>query len=466
MDIKGTSWQERYQAAEVFTLRCMILDKPGMLARLLRAIGQVGVNIGNITTVGIKGDRKIRDITIFCANKERLKAAVEAVQGAEGIAVLEVRDDILEIHRRGAIDVVSRTPIKTLTDLRMVYTPGVASVCKKVEAEPVSAWDYTGICDRVAIVTNGTAVLGLGDIGVLASLPVMEGKAAIYAEFAGVSAFPVLIDSKDVDTIVKTVVLTASAFGAIQLEDIAAPACFEIEQKLIQQLDIPVLHDDQHATSTVVLAALINALKQTQKKPEECSTLILGAGAAGYAIAKTLLNFGIGDVVVYDSTGAIYRGRTEKMNPYKQELADITNKKNQSCPLAEGFSGKDIFIGVSQPHTVSKNMIATMAKDPIVFPLSNPVGEISTEEAQEAGAAVTADGRGINNAQAYPGLFRGALDARAKEINPDMRLAASRKLAELAPQGHLLPDMLDKSIHQQVAQAVASCYTKKQDNNR
>ncbi|MBW8035047.1 MAG: NADP-dependent malic enzyme [Planctomycetes bacterium] len=364
-------------------------------------------------------------------------------------------DEVMEIHRRGAIEIVSRVPIESLTDLRMIYTPGVASVCKVIEETPEAAYEYTGICDRIAIVTDGTAVLGLGNIGPLASLPVMEGKAAIFAEFANLSAIPVLINSNDPDTIVKTTALIASSYGAIQLEDIAAPACFEVEEKLQKLLDIPVLHDDQHGTATIVLAALINALKITNRKPQDSTVLMLGAGAAGIAISKMLLNFGIKDIVIYDSTGPIYKGRTERMNPWKTQIAEITNKEGITCPLAEGFKDKDIFIGVAQPNMVSKEMIASMAPNSIAFPLSNPVGEITTQEAAEAGAAVTADGRSLNNAQAYPGLFRGALDARAKKISMEMMIAAATTLAKLAELPDLLPDMLDRDIHQQVAEAVA-----------
>jgi len=340
----------------------------------------------------------------------------------------------------------------------MVYTPGVASVCREVQNSPDAAWELTGICDRVAIVTNGTAVLGLGDIGPVPSLPVMEGKASILAEFVDISAFPILIDTKDVDIFVDTVVRIAPGFGAIQLEDVAAPACFEIEEKLKAKLNIPVFHDDQHGTATIVLAALINALKKTHKKAKQCSVVMLGAGAAGIAVSQILLGFGIRDIVLYDSKGAIYRGRTENMNPYKKRLAEITNRKNQKGPLADGFVGKDIFIGVSRPNMVSKEMIASMAKDPIVLPLANPIGEISKEEAIQAGAAVAADGRDINNALAYPGIFRGALDAKAAEINLEMKLAAAKKIAELAPKNHLLPDILDKEVHKSIAQAVAEAW--------
>lgn len=458
MDMKNTSWQERYHASEIFTLRCKVLDKPGMLGKLITTIGQAGAHIGTINVAGLDSQYKLRDITIYCRDKEHLEAILDIANQCQGVEVINVKDDVMEIHRRGTIEVTSRVPITNLTDLRMLYAPGVASVCDRIKAQPDTAWEMTGLCDRVAIVTNGTAVLGLGNIGTLASLPVMEGKAAIFAEFARISAFPILVDSEDVDVIVETVAKIASSFGAIQLEDISAPACFEVEDKLRDRLDIPVFHDDQHGTATVTLAALINAIKKTNKKPEDCSVIILGAGAAGHAIAMILSNFGMGDIIIYDSTGPIYKGRTERMNPYKQRLAEITNKDNQKCNLSEGFYGKDIFIGVAKPSMVSKEMIESMAKNPIVFPLSNPVGEINVEDAIASGASVAVDGRTINNALAYPGLFRGALDAKSKDITVDMQLAAAEKLAELAPQDSLLPNILDQNVHKAVAQIVALRY--------
>jgi len=458
IDMKGTSWQQRYSATAIFTLRCKIMDRPGMFGKLSSAIGLTGAHIGQTNLVGLESEYKIRDITVYLKDKKQLDKLRRIIKTINGVDIISVTDEILQTHKRGSIEVISRAKLKSLTDLRMVYTPGVASVCKEVKNSPNAAWELTGICDRVAIITNGTAVLGLGDIGPVPSLPVMEGKASILAEFVDISGFPILIDTNDVDTFVETVVRIASGFGAIQLEDVAAPACFEIEEKLKAKLAIPVFHDDQHGTATIVLAALINAFDQTNKRSEQCSVLMLGAGAAGIAVSQILLGFGIGDIVVYDSTGPIYRGRTENMNPYKQRLAEITNKNNQKGTLAEGFVGKDIFIGVSRPNMVSKEMVASMAKDPIVLPLANPVGEISKEQALEAGAAIAADGRDINNALAYPGIFRGALDARATEINLAMKLAAAEQLAGLAPANSLLPDILDREVHRQVAGAVATAW--------
>ena len=454
-DLKGTSWQQQYSATEIYTLKCRMLDKPTTFARVSAAIGQAGAHLHQTISSGVEGEYVIRDITVYVAAKSQLDEALKLIGQIDGAEVTGVRNDVLETHRLGSINVVSRAPLRSLTDLRMVYTPGVAQACQEIEKDADKAWELTGLCNRVAVVTNGTAVLGLGDIGVVPSLPVMEGKASIFAEFVGISAFPILVDTKDVDEFVEAVARIAPSFGAIQMEDVAAPACFEIEEKLRARLNIPVVHDDQHGTATILLAAIINALKQTGKEAKKCSVIILGAGAAGMAISKMLLGFGLGDIVVYDSYGAIYRGRTEKMNPYKMQLAEVTNKKNQKGTLAECFKGKDIFIGVARPNMVTKDMVASMAKDPIAFPLSNPVGEITVEEALEAGAAIAADGRGINNALAYPALFRGALDVKATEINLQMQLAASRKIAELAPEGVLLPDILDRSVHAVIAEAVA-----------
>lgn len=454
---KGFSWQQRYSASEIFTLRCKILDKPGKLAEVCQVLGQANINIGQINQVGVDGDHKIRDITILFSGKDQIAKLEKLADKISGFEIIKITDDILEMHRRGSIEMVSRVPIRSLTDIRMLYTPGVASVCKEIEADTEKAWEYTGICDRVAIVTNGTAVLGLGDIGVLPSLPVMEGKAAIFAEFANISGVPILIDSKDPDICVETVLRIAKGFGAIQLEDISAPACFEIEDRLKKELDIPVFHDDQHGTATVLLAALINSLKYTNKKAKDCTVIMLGAGSAGLAISKTLLSYGIKDIVIFDSKGALCRGR-EDMNPYKKKLAEITNKENFAGSLKDGFVGRDIFIGVSKPNMVSKEMVASMAKNPIVFPLSNPVGEITKEDAYEAGAAIAADGRDINNALAYPGIFRGALDARANDITLEMKVASSKMLASLASEGDLLPDMLDKQVHLQNAKAVAEAW--------
>lgn len=438
-----------------------MLDAPGNLASVLNVIADVGAMVGDIRIVGADRQHKIRDIQLFLVEEEHLDVAVDALKAMPEIEILSITDEVLEIHRHGAIETKACVPLNTMMDLRMVYTPGVASVCQLIADKPEQAWKYTSKGNRIAIVTNGTSVLGLGDIGPLASLPVMEGKAAILAHFVGVSADPILIDSKDTDEIINIVAKLACYYGAIQLEDIAAPACFEIEDRLQEMLDVPVFHDDQHGTATVVVAGLINALKQTQRQASDCNAVILGAGAAGLAITKFLIDFGIGNVVVCDSKGAIYRGRTERMNPWKVKIAEVTNKENEQGSLEQIIKGKNLFIGVARPRVVSKDMVASMAKDPIVFALANPVSEISVEDATEAGAAVAVDGRGMNNALAYPGIFKGTLDARAKRITPQMKNAAAYALAAAAKE-QLLPDMLDQSMHARVAKAVAEAWTSSQ----
>jgi malate dehydrogenase (oxaloacetate-decarboxylating) len=450
----GTGWGDRSPNAKLFALRCRFADVSGSAFKELSlAAQQVRATMGLVNKVRSKTEGDTRETTIYVAGREAFEEFLELVEAIQGVQVVAVTDE-LELHRRGALRMISRVPIKTIGDLRMLYTPGVASACEEIERDLALGWELTGICDRIAIATNGTAVLGLGDIGVLPSLPVMEGKAAILAEFVDVSGVPILIETKDVDTFVEAVVRIAPGFGAIQLEDVAAPACFEIEEKLRDRLEIPVFHDDQHGTATVVLAALINALKQTARKAQDCFAIVVGAGAAGTAVTKNLVGFGIGDVVVYDSAGPLYRGRTAGMNPYKEQLARITNRQGFTGAMAEGFVGKDIFIGVSKPHMVSKEMIRLMARDPIVFPMSNPIGEIDKEDAVEAGAAIVADGRDINNALAYPGIFRGALDAKAPDITQKMELAAAQTLSRLAPAGQLLPRILDRNVHRKVAAAV------------
>lgn len=451
------SLQEVYKANLVYALECSIAT--GSFAALVAALAGVGANISKTETIGAAPGKTQLRIEFFCTKRENADAVKAAAENA-GAQSVKLENMLFEVRRGGAIKTVSTKKIESLTDLRMVYTPGVAEACREIVDNPESVREVTGVQTRVAIVSDGTAVLGLGDIGAEGSLPVMEGKAAIFAEFVGISGVPIVLSTKNPDEIVKVVEYISPTFGAIQLEDIAAPACFEIEDRLKAKLNIPVFHDDQHATATVVLAALINAMKITGKKPQDSTAVIVGAGAAGYAITKILLEYGLKDIVVYDAGGAIYRGRTEMMNPYLEKLAEVTNKDNIKGGFAEGFKGRDIFVGVARADLVSKELIASMADNAIAFPLSNPKGEISVEDAAEAGAAVTADGRTINNALAFPGIFRGALDAHASEITADMKLAAATALAELAPEGMLLPDMIDRAVHARVTEAVAKAAKK------
>ena len=366
-----------------------------------------------------------------------------------------------ESHK-GKIELRSKVRITSKEDLSLAYTPGVAEPCRRIYSNRDDVYRYTMKGNFVAVVSDGTSVLGLGDLGPLAAMPVMEGKALLFKVFAGVDAFPICLDTKNIDEIVNTVKNIAPTFGGINLEDIGAPRCFEIEARLKKLLDIPVFHDDQHGTATVVLAALVNALKIVGKKPDKIKVAISGAGAAGTATAKLLLSEGVRDIIVCDTTGIIYKDRPG-LNPFKKELALLTNKGNKKGTLADAMKGADVFIGLSVGNVVSRDMVRSMADDPIVFPLANPVPEIMPEDAKDAGARVVGTGRSdrinqINNALGFPGIFRGALDARARDINEEMKLAASNALASLVPEPTediIIPSIFDPRVAPSVASAVA-----------
>ena len=447
--------QDRFGRGIVFVMRVRVADAAEALAAVLAAVAKAGGRTGDVRLAEHSREGVTYDVQVFTTGDEQMTAVRTAAAAVKGAAVLDVLDLAMETHRGGACEMRARTPIRSNTDLRIVYTPGVARVCKAIQANPAKAWDFTNIANKVAIATNGTAILGLGDIGVLAGLPVMEGKAAIFWEFAQISAEPILIDTHDPDEFINVMEKLAPGFGAIQIEDVAAPECFRITRELDRRLPIPVFHDDQHGTATIVLAGLFSAAAKTGKKIDQMRCAISGAGAAGTAITELLQIAGIADVVLCDRAGIIYRGRKENMNPEKVALAERTNKDNIRGTLGDAMAGRDLFIGVSQPNLVNQAMVRSMAAEPIVFALANPVSEITVAEAYEAGASVAADGRMMNNALAYPGIFRGALDTRARSITVDMMLAASHALAGRVPAGELMPEMMDPATHQAVARAVA-----------
>ena len=449
--------QDRFARNVVFALRVRLDDKTldASLAKIVAAVAEIGAKVQQMTLAEIEAGGKVTyDFVLLTAGDEqmgRLRAGVAAIAGVE---VVHVLDMALESHRGGACEMRSRRPIQSNTDLRLVYTPGVARVCKLIEAQPQQAKQYTNVANKVAIATNGTAILGLGDIGCLAGLPVMEGKSAIFWEFAGISAEPVLIDTHDAAEFIHVMEKLACGFGAIQVEDVAAPECFQITRELDRRLKIPVMHDDQHGTATVVLAGLYSALKKTGRKMSDLRCVISGAGAAGTAIADVLNRAGIADVILVDRSGAIYRGRKDHMNPEKTAVAERTNKENFKGSLAECMRGRELFIGVSQANIVSKDMVRSMAARPIVLALANPVSEIAVADAYEAGAAVAADGRMMNNALAYPGMFRGALDMGATMISMEMLMASAKALADCVRGDDLMPEMMDPATHRAVAEAV------------
>ncbi len=360
----------------------------------------------------------------------------------------------------GKIEVVTRAPITNREELAVAYTPGVAEPCLEISKNTDLSYVYTRRANLVAVVTDGTAVLGLGDIGPEAGMPVMEGKCALFKTFGDVDAFPLCVRSKDVDEIVRTVQLLAGSFGGINLEDISAPRCFEIEKRLKEVCDIPIFHDDQHGTAVVTLAAMINALKLVGKKMEDLSVVVNGSGAAGIAITKLLMSRGLKKVILCDRKGAIYQGR-DGLNPIKEEMAKISNLEKKAGSLAEVIKGADVFIGVSAPGSLTADMVRTMAPDPIIFAMANPVPEIMPDEAKAAGVRIMGTGRSdfpnqINNVLAFPGIFRGALDVRASDINDEMKIAAAEAIASVIPESELTPDyIIPDSFNPHVKDAVA-----------
>jgi malate dehydrogenase (oxaloacetate-decarboxylating) len=434
-----------------------------MLGRLATAIGDAGGNIAGLDIVEVHGARMVRDITVFAVDDGHVNRIRTVVEALDGVVVQSVRDRTFLMHEGGKIEVTSRIPLHTRDDLSMAYTPGVARVCRAIADNPPDVHKFTIKANTVAIVTDGTAVLGLGDIGPAAALPVMEGKALLFKEFGGVDAFPICLDISDADELVETVVRLAPVFGGVNLEDIAAPRCFEVEERLKAALDIPVFHDDQHGTAVVALAALRNALKVVGKSMEDLKVVIAGVGAAGVAITKILMQAGVPNVIGVDRKGAIYEGRAD-LDASKQWFSENTNPEMRRGSVHEVLPGADVFIGVSGPGLVRRDDLRVMHDDPIVFALANPDPEISPEEA-EGMAAVIATGRSdypnqINNVLCFPGIFRGALDAGATTITEGMKLAAAEAIASSVPDeelsaGYIVPSVFNKHVVELVAAAVA-----------
>ncbi len=446
------------------TIRVKTEDRPGAFAKLAEAIGEAGGSLGAIDLVRVEKGKKVRDVTVNAASTEHIEQIAAAVRAVPGVEVDQVSDRTFLMHLGGKIEVVSKHPLKTRDDLSMAYTPGVARVCMAIAEDRSKVFNLTIKHNTVAVVSDGTAVLGLGDIGPEGAIPVMEGKAMLFKEFGGVDAFPICLATKDTDEIVAIVTAIAPVFGGINLEDISAPRCFEIERRLRETLDIPVFHDDQHGTAIVVLAALVNALKVVGKKMDDLRVVVVGAGAAGVAVTKILLHAGVRDVIGCDRHGAIYRGR-DGLDESKAAYAELTNRLNLQGSANDVLAGADVFLGLAGPGAVTADAIRTMAKDAIVFAMANPTPEVMPEEIGDF-AAVIATGRSdypnqINNVLAFPGVFRGALDVRASQITEEMKVAAGHAIAAVVPDDalgaeYIVPSVFNRDVAPAVAAAVAS----------
>jgi len=451
-------------ASYSLTVRLEIKNRPGMLGRVASAIGGAGGDIGAVDLVESQRERVIRDITIKARDSIHGQQIVNRLRRLPGARVANVSDRTFLLHLGGKIEIQNKVPIRTRDDLSMAYTPGVARVCLAIKEDRQRAFTLTMKHNAVAVVTDGTAVLGLGDIGPEAALPVMEGKAMLFKEFAGVDAFPLCLATKDVDKIVESVKLIAPTFGGINLEDIAAPRCFEVEERLRKELDIPVFHDDQHGTAVVVLAALLNALRLVRKPIGRIRVVVTGVGAAGTATIKILQSSGVRDIIGVDEHGIIHRARTVGMDFMKRWVAASTNPRRRTGGLGDALAGTDVFIGLSVPGILSVRDLKRMARDPIVFAMANPTPEIQPEEAERY-VRVMATGRSdypnqINNVLCFPGFFRGLLDSRARTVNDEMKLAAARALAAAVPRSELsaeyiIPSVFNKSVAPAVAEGVA-----------
>ncbi len=442
------------------TLRVEIQSKPGMLGKVTTAIGEVGGDIGAVDLSGHGKGTVTRDITIQARGLDHAQEIIGAVRRVQGVKIINVSDRTFLKHLGGKIEISNKIPVKTRNDLSMAYTPGVARVCMAISKDVRKSFTLTIRKNTVAVVSDGTAVLGLGDIGPEAAMPVMEGKAMLFKEFAGIDAWPICLDTKDPEEIIKIVKALAPTFGGINLEDISAPRCFEIEERLKAEMDIPVFHDDQHGTAVVVLAALLNSLKIVKKRIEDMKIVVAGVGASGVACSKIIMNAGARNIIGVDRIGAIYKGRKQHMNFMKDWYAEHTNPFNEKGKISDVIAGSDMFLGLAGPGLITVDDLKKMAKDPIVFAMANPDPEIMPEDAAPC-VRIMATGRSdypnqINNVLCFPGIFRGALDSRAVTINEEMKLAAAYAIASCVEKEELSEDYVIPSVfNRKVSPAVA-----------
>ena len=441
---------ERSSAGFSRTLRVKIENRPGNFAEIVKQVALLGGSLSQVDLIYSDFNYTIRQITINCKSESHGAQVLEKLGEIKAASILLWQDDTFEMHRGGKLFVVASRELKTTDELSRAYTPGVARVCTTIHQKPETVYDYTIKSHTVAVVTDGSAVLGLGNIGPSAALPVMEGKAMLFKQFAGIDAFPICLATQDTEEIIRTVQNIAPVFGGVNLEDISAPRCFEIEERLQATLDIPVFHDDQHGTAIVVLAGLLNALKIVGKDISKIKVVVNGFGAGGVACTKMLLQGGVKNIIACDTAGTVYRGRKDRMNPMKEELVKRTNPENLQGSVADALKGADVFIGVSKPGSITRLMVQAMAKDPIVFALANPTPEIMPDEIKDV-ARIIATGRSdyanqVNNVLCFPGIFRGALECRARTITDAMKVAAARAIAEAVGSDELRDDYIIPSI--------------------
>jgi malate dehydrogenase (oxaloacetate-decarboxylating) len=444
-------------------IRLEILSKPGMLGKVASIIGKTGGDIGAIDIVGFKKNVTIRELIVSVADVPMGQKVVEELKRIRGVTVLQVADRTFLVHQGGKIEIKNKIPLNSREDLSMAYTPGVARICMAIHEDRAKAYDLTIKKNTIAVVTDGTAVLGLGDIGPEAAMPVMEGKAMLFKEFGGVDAIPLCLKTKDPKEIVRVVKSVSPGFGGVNLEDISAPRCFEIERRLRNELDIPVFHDDQHGTAVVILAGLISALKVVNKRLENIRVVVCGLGAAGIASIRLLLSSGAKQIIGCDRRGILYKGRKENMNPIKALIAENTNPEGIRGPISKALKGADLFIGLSEPGVIQVTDIKKMAKNPIIFAMANPTPEIMPEQIGRL-ARIIATGRSdypnqINNVLCFPGLFRGVLDSQAREVNDPMLFAAANAIADMITEeelseDYIIPGVLNRRVPEQVSNSV------------
>lgn len=450
-------------------IRTEIDNRVGMFSLIAAAISQAGGDLGAIDIVRVEKGKIIRDITVNARDEKHEKKIVNSIKNIEGVKILRVMDRTFSVHEGGKIEIHNKVPVRDRDALSKVYTPGVARVCRDIHENKEHAYRYTIKGNSVAVITDGTAVLGLGDIGPEAAMPVMEGKAMIFKEFAGIDAFPIALNTKDTEDIIRTIKNISAPFGGINLEDISAPRCFEIEMRLRRELDIPVIHDDQHGTAVVVLAALINVGRLFKKDIRKFRIVIVGAGAAGSATTRILSAFGVKDIILCDRHGAIYSGRKADMDPNKRSLTKITNPRKLKGSISDAMKGADVFIGLSAPNIITPDDIRRMSREPVLFALANPDPEIAPEDALPL-VRILATGRSdypnqINNMLSYPGIFRGLLDVKAKGVNEEVKFAAANAIAHILKddelhEDYIIPSAFDRKVSASVAHAVAEAARK------